>query len=489
MSQSQFQHFIPQFILKNFSHKYHPSSFNSTSASRRKKKKNKKDSIRPGDPVLHIINLESNIPRLCESSVKRTFGLIDMYQDVSNASDRNIIEKELSKLESRVSKIIAEIKKAFESSKDGFSMSRDQRDILRKFLFIMKYRGPGYHQRFYGDKSGRYVENDADQFKKYMVENGYHNPVDVWLKSIKTILDLRFDLHGNWRRELLAEIYPDDALWFIMHMEWYFLAFCTPCDTNDEFVLTENCYNVHEGPNSTVLNLETGEYEVTSWSSYHEFAPITPRLILILRSCLLPNAEEDTNERIKISRRKFFELSRSHHINPDAAKSILEDLPLRKPRNSYSQILPQGIQLLPGEDGTRRSDHRFTFPFSQINTNQVHRINCILLDNAHLTSVIAFSSELSLKRSLEHYLQLPADCGHKVVYRRETDVKLVYLRKLELIARSLGSTVVMSYKEVLGADEMEESRQKSLRQLQKALLENLPEQPTEFMQLYQELGM
>ncbi|KAH8621444.1 hypothetical protein IG631_23929 [Alternaria alternata] len=330
-----------------------------------------------------------------------------MYQDISNASDHNILEKELSKLKSQVSTIIARIKKAFESSKDSFSMSRDQRDILRKFLFIIKYRGPGFHQRFHGDTSGRYVKDDADQLEKYMIENGYHNPVDVWFRSIKTILDLRFDLQGNWQKELLAKIYP----------------------------------------------------------------------------------KEDTNECIKISRRNLFELSRSRHINPDTAKSILEDLPLRKPRNSYSQVLPQGIQLLPGKDGTRRSYHRFTFPFFKISTDQMHKINCILLENAHLTSVIRFSSRLSLKESLEHYLQLPADCGYKVVRRPNNDRKLVYLKKLELIARSLGSAVMMSYKEVLGADEIEELRQESLRQLQKALLENLPERPTEFMQLYQKLGM
>ncbi|KAF3030284.1 hypothetical protein E8E12_001083, partial [Didymella heteroderae] len=122
-----------------------------------------------------------------------------MYRDVSNASDQNILEKELGKLESRVSTIIAEIKKAFESSRDGFSMSRDQRDALRKFLFVMKYRGPGFHQRFHGNKLGRYVADDADRFEKYMAENGYGKPVDVWFKSIATILDLQFDLQGHWK--------------------------------------------------------------------------------------------------------------------------------------------------------------------------------------------------------------------------------------------------------------------------------------------------
>lgn len=487
MSETQFHHYIPQFILKNFSHRFQPSSSSPKSASARKKR-HKRNRINPGDPVLHVINLNNETPQRCESSVKRTFGLMDMYRDVSNASDQNIIEKELSKLESRVSRIIAEIKKAFESSRDVFSMSRDQRDTLRKFLFVMKYRGPGFYQRFHGNKPGRYIADDADQLEKYMAENGYGKPVDVWIKSIATILDLQLDLQGHWKEKLLAEIYPDHALWFIMHMEGYHLAFCTPCEMNDEFLLTENCYNVHEGPTSTVLNLETEEHEVISWSSYHEFAPVTPRLILILRSNLLPNPEEDTDERIKASREKLLKLCLSHHGDPDTARSTLEDLPIRKPRNSYSQVLPQGIQLLQGENGTRRSDHRFIFPFFQISTNQVHRINCILLDNAPLTSVIAFKSELSLKRSLEYYLQLPAHCGYKVVHR-PNDVKLTYLKKLEHIARSMGCDVVMAYKEFLGGEEMEEARQQSLRQLQDAFLKDVRKQPTDFMQLYQELGM
>jgi hypothetical protein len=78
------------------------------------------------------------------------------------------LEKELSKLESRVGCIIAGIKSAIDSRKDGFSMSRDQRNVLRKFLFIMKYRGLGFHRRFHGDKSGKHIESDAGQLQQHM---------------------------------------------------------------------------------------------------------------------------------------------------------------------------------------------------------------------------------------------------------------------------------------------------------------------------------
>jgi hypothetical protein len=132
-----------------------------------------------------------------------------------------------------------------------------------------------------------------------MPENGYDKAVDVWYKSIKTILDLKMDLEGRWKERLLSDIYQDDAMWFIIHMEMYYLAFCAPDDANDEFILIKNYYNVHEGPNNIAFSPDTSDYEVTSWTSYHEFSPITPRLMLVLRSFLLPNTEEDTNEHIK----------------------------------------------------------------------------------------------------------------------------------------------------------------------------------------------
>jgi hypothetical protein len=479
-SKQEYHHFIPQFILRNFSHKY------STPGRRRK---NKKTNLYPGDSVMNIINLKDEILKVSESPVNRTFGIMDMYRDISNATDQYYLEKEIGKLESRVSGIIAGIKKAFESGNNSFSMVRNEKDILRKFLFIMKYRGRTFHRRFYGDGSGNYNAEDKDQFKKYMQEKGYQNPVDVWFKSIKTILELKMDLEGNWQKKLLVEIYPDDAKWFIMHVECYYLAICTPNDPNDEFVLTENCYNVHEGPNSIALNPNTGEYEVTGWTSYHEFSPITPKLMLVLRSMLLPNPEEDTNEGIKRWRKELNEANASFHGGSDTAKSLLEDLPIKQPRNSYSQVSTEGIQFLPGEDGSRRSNHRFTFPFFKISTDQAHKINCILLENAYLTSTIAFGSKSSLKNSIDHYLQLPPDLGFKVVDHQENNVRLTYLRKLESAVNSWGSTVELTYKTISGVGDMDVSTEEVMEQLRKEVLEHLPQQPSEFMQLYKKLGM
>lgn len=483
----EYHHFVPQFILRNFSHAYSPSPNGHRSGRR---KKNKKTGLYPGDPVLSTIDLKAETAQLSESPVKRTFGMMDMYRDISKAADQYYLEKEIGKLESQVSVTIAGIRKALESGQNGFSMTRHQRNVLRKFLFIMKYRGMGFHRRFHGNKSGNYVEDDKYDLEKYMQEKGYKKPVDVWFRSIKAILELKMDLKGEWRKKLLTEIFPNDALWFIAHTQCYFLAFCTPNDPNDEFVLTENCYNIYEGPNSFESHPDTREQILTAWTSYHEFSPITPKLMLVLRSLMLPNSEEDANEGIKEWRREFHKANIDKHNTPATSDSILKDLPIKKPRNSYSQVTAEGIQLLPGEDGSPRSSHRFTFPFFKISTDQVHKINSILLDNAHLTSKIAFDSKSSLKSALEYYLRLPVGQGFRVIHDQESDIRdtrLSYLKKLESVVNSLGSGVKLTYTIVPGIDDINKAKKK-LEQLQKKMLEHMPQEPTEFMQLHIKLG-
>jgi hypothetical protein len=52
------------------------------------------------------------------------------------------VEQELSKLESQTAVILQKVKKAHENGDAGICLTRVERNKLRKFLFIMKYRGP-----------------------------------------------------------------------------------------------------------------------------------------------------------------------------------------------------------------------------------------------------------------------------------------------------------------------------------------------------------
>lgn len=71
----------------------------------------------------------------------------------------------------------------------------------------MKYRGKGFHERFVADDMEGYVEDDKEQFLKYMRKNDFHTFVDVWIHNIKIILELKMDLQGKWKQDLIKRIY------------------------------------------------------------------------------------------------------------------------------------------------------------------------------------------------------------------------------------------------------------------------------------------
>ena len=204
---------------------------------------------------------------------------------------------------------------------------------------------------------------------------------------------------------------------------------------------------------------------------------------MVIRSFLLPNAEEDKNEDIKRWRESLFNLSASQHADPSATTSILADLPVKKARNSYSLVDETGVQFKDGEDGSRRSYHRFGFQFFRISTEHVNAINAIMLDNAHANELIAFASRDALKETLEHYITLPSDRGFKVVSDETKDFRVQYLRKLEQVLRKLGSNGCLVYRSLSIPDQ-----EQQLVMMGQELVKHLPEQPTEYMRLHLKLG-
>lgn len=252
-TKSQFHHFVPRFILKNFAHPYKPLNNKRHNESAKHRKQKRKDGYRPGELVLHAINLAGDTPDIVESPVSRTFGLTDMYRDFAHATNQHYFEEQLSRLESRASTVITTIRKAFEAGQRDVWITRPDRDVLRKFLFILKYRGSGAHQRFYHQNADGYSENDREKLLHYMREKGFERPVDVWFDNIKAILELQTDPNLEWMEKLVNRIYPDDAMWYIAHTQMMYLVLCTPSG-QEEFLLTENAYSIHEGPVSFLRN-------------------------------------------------------------------------------------------------------------------------------------------------------------------------------------------------------------------------------------------
>lgn len=397
--------------------------------------------------MLNVLDLQGG--KLAQQSISHTFGVMDLYRDFDTSKpDQHHLEKELSKLESRAGETLAKVRQAFDSGKQEVELIRGEKDDLRKFLFIMLYRNRNFQARF-NVTLEEYKEIDRAPMLAYMKEKNFTRPIDVWFANIKAILDLKIDVDMTWCENITSQVYPPDAHWFYKYMQMSFLTFCTPQDPLDEFLLTQNAYSIFEGQNNAL-----------SWTDFHNFAPVSPRLIIVLRSCLLPsNIPEDDSDILAI--RQSFQVA-----HPNVGKSILEDLPIAKAMNNYTRIVDGKLERLPTK--IRPENHKFRFQFFPISTAHAQKINTIMLEEAIETAAVVYKNPQALRRALDAYFEDPGfkhlinlppehyELGRRFVDMRvpgaetvakwsDTCGRVPYLKDLEKIARQLGSLKEAKY--------------------------------------------
>ncbi|KAK3940284.1 hypothetical protein QBC46DRAFT_385771 [Diplogelasinospora grovesii] len=425
----QYQHFVPQFLLKNFSHRF----------GKKPKGYKYQKGMYPTDIVTRCVDLSADPAVICEKPVKRILGQMNMYHDTSQpAANQQHVEKMLSKFESDAKKVFDSITQAFEQKQPNVKLTRDKRDLIRKFLFIMLYRSSGFYERFYHDRAEDYDANDRALLCEYMNDKGYQRPVDVWFDNLRAIIELDMDPErGNWTRDIVKRMFTEDAMWFIGHTGLYYMAICTPANPQDEFILTDNSYGVFEGPNHFAKDGQAAKTEGSVHTPLHYFAPVSPKLMIVLRCSMLPLPSEDANPEVK-ARRETMRLAVFNDYVYEV-KSLLADLPVAKADNNYTEIIDGRLYMKPGEDGRQRREHEFSFPIFPIETRHVDTINGILLDNAYRCSSVVFESDASFARTLEWYLTTPPSSIGKVVMN-DPEAREACLKKLESISRYLGST-------------------------------------------------
>ncbi|KAH8649432.1 hypothetical protein BGZ60DRAFT_422302 [Tricladium varicosporioides] len=436
---SQYHHFIPRFILRNYSHLGQRPAASRGSKNRRKGR----NAARSKEPMLFGLNFAGEEPEIIETSVAKTFGMMDMYRDFRASTRQHQVEEQLSVLESRAGEIISTIRKAFEAGKTDVWITRTQRDTLRKFLFIMKYRGSRFHKRYCHENTDDYDENDKEKMVEYMEKNDIKKPVDVWLDNIRGILDLKMD-GQEWMDILRKRIYPDDAEWFINNVQGFYMALMTPFNQEDEFLLTENAYSIHEGAASERFNPITGKMELSAYTEFHLFAPIAPRLLIVLRSSLLPVPEEDSDPTIRVQRKLLYEASLASYHRPEAAGLLLRDLPINKARNSYSKIVDGRSVLI--SKGPIGANDRFGFTFFPIPEEYVFKINDIMLEESHRIDLIIFNNNAAAFKSLSHYLNSRAEFDTDT--RRVANIRRLR-RSAQLLATALPAQVTFSLQETM----------------------------------------
>ncbi|KAL2059872.1 hypothetical protein VTL71DRAFT_10027 [Oculimacula yallundae] len=172
-----------------------------------------------------------------------------MYVEVTNAiKAQKDVARELSKFEGQAAIIFQKIKKAHEKEEAGISITRMERNLLRKFLFVMKYRGPGFFMKYFEDDPQAYDFEDKHLLRGYMAEKGTKSPRELWLHNLRIILGLNMDACGDWIEILPGLMFSPDAAMFTFHAQSSYMAFCMPEEKHDEFILTDQCNNVFEGP-------------------------------------------------------------------------------------------------------------------------------------------------------------------------------------------------------------------------------------------------
>lgn len=420
----QNHHFIPRFILKKFAPEDQPPAGPANWSQKNKGKK------RP-DFLANKIDLEKSI--LTQQPVSTEFALVDMYRDPGFEENPYHLEKKFQVLETQVSDIIHRARSRFSQSLT-LELNQIELDKLRKFLFLMKYRNSGMFDRYNHDHIDEYQADDRERMLSYMESSGFQRPRDVWFDNLRRFLDVKMDPARSWMKTLKTQMYPDDAMMMELHLIWSFIAFCEPATSGDEFLLTQNAYCIFEGPSTEKINPITRKVE-SNYTEYHNFAPLSPKLIIVLRSHLLPSQGQESDG-IRELREQFAVLIQSQHLHPDKAGSILQDLPIR-PCHTISAA--PDVTSASSLRASLRENDRFQFQCFKLPSRHMTLINNLFLEEAHATSSIVYHSRVSLKANLENYMKADID-GMKAIID-PLGKRHEYLTKLEKICRDLGSSV------------------------------------------------
>ncbi|KAJ4258846.1 hypothetical protein NW762_007933 [Fusarium torreyae] len=434
---TQYQHFIPQFILKSFGH---PFVCPKTPEDKPKCKKKHHEKYKyPGDQVVNCLRLSPDGFTIDEHPVRRICGIADMYTDKKETTQLpRLLEIKFSVLEGQASRIIRKIVTAHQAGDESVTLTRIERNVLRKFLFLLIYRGPGHYRRFDHESIDDCHPSDQQFLKKYMDVHNLQRPIDAWLYSLSSIIDLDMDLKDEWAKQAYRSVYYGIADDFVEHIANYWVAICTPASEDQEFILTDTGYNVSEGPTVHYRDRETGEHAALG-PSFHYFTTITPRLVIVVRSRHLPEPFEDANPELKFERGLLRKMTIDLLFGKGTV-SILEDMPVHKAFNNYSSIVDGRVTPKPEWDRKLRPNDEFSFPFFKVKTGHMRIINGLQLDHAFHGSIIVFNRRAVLLNLLQWYLEEPCEVGKNLAGEHH-DAKREYITQLATFMENSGRKV------------------------------------------------
>ncbi|KAF1363359.1 hypothetical protein EJ07DRAFT_152852 [Lizonia empirigonia] len=377
----EYHHFIAQFLLRNFSHPYTGNT-------------KKAQKLYRNTPVLNVLNIDQDQPSITEKPVRRIFGQSNMYNDDSalDPAQQRRVETELSKLENEVSSVLRKILKDCNEGEELVALKRSEEFLLKKFIFVMKYRSTLFFTRYNHDRREDYNDNDKKKMLDYMERYRFARPIDVWFDNLVKILTTR----------------------------------------------AKNEVDLHEGPN---------DGDGKPWTEFHTLCVVAPRVAILMRDDCLPELIDDQNEMVRQRHKEVLRDQLSQHHTPEEATSLFYDLPAYKPRSNYSKGENGRFTYNATSQGTSISPDLLYLPVIQIDSIAVQNINSLVLNEAYDLPMIAFKSKTALRLALEAFLLIPGGGAYSLKnYTSEVDVRVMHLKKLEQVAHSLGSTAKAVYK-------------------------------------------
>ncbi|ORZ07539.1 hypothetical protein BCR41DRAFT_360166 [Lobosporangium transversale] len=274
MSQDQFHHYIPRFILKSFSDylQLKPSSIFSPNASgnfteeafskgpvgskgnsggdsvgsNRKGNRRKSSGVSKRDSREGDREGENNR----QSDTSRVYGLQNMYQDIAEVDDNMRFERELAKLECTSATFIHKIR-----SGEELLLRWTQLADFKRFLAIMTYRS---------ERRREQVQDVWFENLKWIIKTPYDEIIKessaIDPKGVKTPMDTMFALSKYKGPIYVAEL-----------MDYYNLVCNYVCvwqaEEGPEFILTDKCSVGFEGEDAI---------------HFHSFYVVSPKYMVVL---------------------------------------------------------------------------------------------------------------------------------------------------------------------------------------------------------------
>lgn len=324
--------------------------------------------------------------------VDHTFGQYDMYSDSTTLTEdqKRLVETGISKLDMQASEIIKKLLQACDGE-DMISLTHDELFTLKKSIFVMKYRSTLFYKRYNHQSCEEYSGNDKADMMAYMQMRNSTRPIDVWYDNILKILNTAAKNENQYVSRLNKSMYPMDALWVKKDTVMKYPVLCVPLQEDEEFVLSEHSFCLHEGPS---------DGDNGAWTDFHVFCIIAPRLAIMLRLDLLPDRLEDSDDEVSSRKKQVLEIILSAHRTPNEATPLFRDLPVYKPRSGYQKNEDSSLVHSPSTQRSKGSAESLGFPVARIDSKDLQTMNALTFNEAYDVSEIFFATKSALKRAL-----------------------------------------------------------------------------------------